>query len=136
MNRMTVEEMIEGASRSIFGDIPNSDKTLKPYPRREQPTCNQCGADAEIVCLRGRWVYAGCPAPAEPDNLPGIFCCREHTEPTAGYWFWLVAPEKRDGTAPTIQEFWFLLHVARKNWGMPFLTWLFKQCDLNYLAPR
>ncbi len=135
MNQKAIRKRAEEWRNSTFADIMNSDKTLT-YPRREQPTCYQCGADAEIVCLRGRWGYAGCPAPAEPDNPPGILCCREHTEPTAGDWFWLVAPEKRDGTAPTIQEFWFLLHFARKNWGMPFLTWLFKQCDLSYLAPR
>jgi hypothetical protein len=105
-------------------------------PERTKPACYTCGELAEIVCLMGPWVMAGCPIPATPDKPAGIFCCRDHAGPTQAYWFWLVPPEDRDDKQPSIQELSFQTHLARKFWGEPFLAWLFGEWDLSHLAIR
>jgi hypothetical protein len=112
----------------------NDDAAATSQSEPRKPTCYTCGELAEIVCLMDPWVMAGCPIPAPPDKPAGIFCCREHTEPTQAYWFWIVKPELRDDIQPSIQEFRYLLHVARKKWGMPFLAWLFTQNELYHLT--
>lgn len=115
------------------GKLPTMD-ALRKATGRILPVCHQCGEPAEIVALRSQWIQAECPMPAPPENPAGIFCCRTHTEPTEMPWFWIIRPDLRDDQHPTIQDFRYLLHVARKVWGVSFLSWLLTQNDLNGVA--
>ena len=111
-------------SKGVRNFIPLS-QIIMNRKRKGFPNCDTCGTAAEIVCVSPRWQAAGFERDISDDSPMAHFCCREHTERTAWwYWFWIIPVNERDDDCSTLHDWDFLIHLCEKDWGPSFVAWL------------
>ena len=111
--------------------------------RREWPSCDgdsgrkHCCKPAVIVCASSAWEASGFVDNEDGTRREAHFCCLKHTDMTERwYWFWLVPSDERDDSCPTIQDWDFIVHLTKKTWGVPFLSWLLTRFDLSSYSQK